>query len=597
MISMNHKMLVSACLLLVLGGTSLCHADRPACYKLLPKKTLAYVRIADLKELGKKFNETSMGRMAQEEQLKSLTSQLFEEAEEAFTPVADDLGLSLSELLAIPTGEIAFAVTAPPNGLPAVVLMVDIDGQEANAVRLLERMEEELDKQGELEPSKEVIGKTKVSIYKQDRDERFTGLVHFRRDGMLVMTSNLEVAKQIVAAWDGDVEQQVLEENEDFADVMRHSKGPREAVPQIRWFIDPISFAKVAMRGNAGAQMGLAMLPAVGLDGLLAVGGSMTFASDEYDSFIQMHVITAEPRTGALAAIAMKSGKTEPEDWVPNDVASYTTMNWDFDKTRKEVGTLYDSFRGDDKFEEEILRRASEALDVDVTEKIIKEMGGRVTLASWYPKPTRVNGVAYLGGIHLKEDNEFEETMKHAIEYAAKGDVDEKSYAGFTIYSRPQDEDGQEDSDDITKPLPAIPCFALVDDCLLISNRPEYIERAIVSRSASAKSLKNELDFKLVASKVRRQPGGRNPGMFSFSRPEEGMRMVYDLATSEQTRSGLANAAEGNELLGRLNRVLEDNPLPPFAKLREYLAPVGSIMKADDTGFHYIGFGLRRGKK
>lgn len=356
--------LILGCVLCASICSASANAERPRCYQLLPSKTLAYLRIADLNVLGERFNETSIGRMSQETQIKSLTTQLYEEAEDAFGPIADQIGLSLSELLAIPAGEIAIAVTAPPQGWPAPVLMVDIEGQEANAVRLLDVVKDRLQSDGKMSKSHEVVGGTKLEVFSQDRDERFTGVVVFRRDGMLVITSNIEVARQILSAWDGDADQEVLEENEDFADVMRHSKGPRGATPQIRWYIDPISFAKVAMRGNSSAQIGLAMLPAVGLDGLLAVGGSVTLATDEYDSFLQTHLIAAEPRTGALAALAMKAGSTDPEDWVPHDVASYMTLNWDFVKMEKEVAKLYNSFRGDEAFEEQVLARASEALGV-----------------------------------------------------------------------------------------------------------------------------------------------------------------------------------------------------------------------------------------
>ena len=202
-------------------------AERPACYKLLPTKTLAYVRIADINELGERYNETTMGRMFQEEQLQSLTSQLFEEAEDAFTPVADEIGLSLSELLSIPSGEVALAVTAPPRGFPAPVLMVDVEGQEANAIQLLDVLQDKIKEDGKLTASTEVVGSTKLTVFSQDEDERFTGMIFFRRDGMLVMTSNMDIAQQIVAAWDGDEEQKVLEQNEDFADVMRHERPAR----------------------------------------------------------------------------------------------------------------------------------------------------------------------------------------------------------------------------------------------------------------------------------------------------------------------------------------------------------------------------------
>ncbi len=128
---------------------------------------------------------------------------------------------------------------------------------------------------------------------------------------------------------------------------------------------------------------------------------------------------------------------------------------------------------------------------------------------------------------------------------------------------------------------------------MLIANRPAAFEQGIVTRRDS-KSLENELDFKLTASKLRRQPGGKSPGWFVFERPDEGFRMLHELATAESTRGMLASQAENNELLGTLHRALEDNPLPPFSVLRKYLAPTGSILTNNETGFHYTAFGLRR---
>ena len=582
-------------LAIILVATTATLAERPPCYQLLPAKTLAYIRIADMTEIGEKFNETSVGKMMQEEELKSLTQHLFEEAETAFEPTAEELGVSLTDILAIPQGELTLAFTAPPNGFPAPVVMIDIEGQEASVYKLLEALEKQIAKDGKLQKGTEAERGTKLTVFQQDADPRFTGIIHFQKDGMLVMTSNLDVAKQILAAWDGDEEQKILEENQDFADVMRNSKGPREATPQIRWFVDPISFAKVAFRGNTGAQMGLAMLPVVGADGLLALGGSVTLASDEYDAFLQTHVITAEPRTGILAAIALQSGDPTPEKWVPHDAASYSTMFWDFDRTRREASVLYDSFRGEDRFQEDVIDRINSALDVDFIEDILGAMAGRVSLATWYPKPTRINGIAFLGGIQLDDEADFEKTLSHVLEHTDP-DIEEKQYAGFTIYSAPAEDfgDADEDEDNAFKRVPNQPSFALVKDYLLMANRPEHIERAIVSRSNSAKSLENELDFKLTRSKMRRQPGGKTPGFFSFQRPEEGLRMAYDLATSDAARDRLTSASEDNEFFSRLNDQLQEKPLPPFERLRKHFAPVCSVISADDKGFHYISFGLRR---
>ena len=235
---------ISVPLTLVLLTFATCQcigAERPASSELLPSRTLAYVRITDVKELVEKLDETSVGRMMKEQQLKSLSKQLFAEAEVAFEPAAQRLGLTIAELLQIPQGEITVAAVAPPSGLPAVVLIMDIDGQEQRVGKIWTLLEESL--QSEMTRTTEDVDGTMVTVLTQD-DPRWTGLVHFQKESMQVVSSNLDVAKQILSAWNGDGEQGVLTENQDFADMMRRSSGPRGATPQIRWFADPISLVK-----------------------------------------------------------------------------------------------------------------------------------------------------------------------------------------------------------------------------------------------------------------------------------------------------------------------------------------------------------------
>ena len=90
------------------------------------------------------------------------------------------------------------------------------------------------------------------------------------------------------------------------------------------------------------------------------------------------------------------------------------------------------------------------------------------------------------------------------------------------------------------------------------------------------------------------QPGGDQPGMISFSRPEEAMRNLYEIAASQQTRDWLGRQSGNNQALRAIDQALKDNPLPPFAVVQKYLAPSGSMLVNDETGFHYLGFSLKR---
>ena len=132
-------------------------------------------------------------------------------------------------------------------------------------------------------------------------------------------------------------------------------------------------------------------------------------------------------------------------------------------------------------------------------------------------------------------------------------------------------------------------CFAILGDYLLLTDSEKLLHEAILSKSDPSRGLAKELDFKLIASKISRQPGGDKPGLISFNRPEEGMRNLYEIAASQQTRTWLGERSENNQALKALHEALGDNPLPPFSVVQKYLAPGGAMMVNDETGFHHTG--------
>ena len=133
-----------------------------------------------------------------------------------------------------------------------------------------------------------------------------------------------------------------------------------------------------------------------------------------------------------------------------------------------------------------------------------------------------------------------------------------------------------------------------MDGYLIVTDRTSFLKKVIVAKSDASQSLAKELDFKLIAGKIKRQVGGAKPGMITFSRPEEGFKVLYEMATGDATRTQLAEAADGNEFFGALNGALERNELPPFSVLAQYLAPTGGMLVSDETGIHYTGFALKR---
>ncbi|MHB0959803.1 MAG: hypothetical protein ACYC0X_30245 [Pirellulaceae bacterium] len=558
-------------------------AERPSAPKLLPKKTLAYVRVADSRELAEDFMKTSVGRLSQDEKIKPLILHLYGSATQAFSQIQDELGVSLGEILSIPQGEIWAAVVGSDQGEPAIVVLVEV-GENMPVVRkLLDRAEQEAVKAGNTKRTEEAEGVT-LTIF----DDKATVC---EREGAVLFGSDPALVKEILRTWTGDEGAETLAENREFTAIMSRSLGTKDERPQVTWYVDPVELFKNLSRENAGGQMALAMLPVLGLDGVKGAGGSMIYATEEFDSIAYIHLLLDSPRSGVLELIALQAGDTSPEAWVPPDAASYMTVNWDAQKTIEGIRKLFDQFNGEKALSNAIERRVSGPLGVDFEKNVIGQIDDRFTHVSWFEKPARVNSGTNLVGVKLVDAAGFQSTLDKMVAKAGSA-ANKKNYRGITYYQF-QPRRGQQDIDEslIRRPSPSV---AIVGDHLLLSDSSACLEAAIAAKHDASKSLSDELDFKLIASRIEQRLGSARPAMIAFQRPEETMRSFYELATSPATRRRLEEAAPSNPAFRALNDALKANPLPPFAAIAKYLAPGGGMMVSDETGIHYTAFALKR---
>ncbi len=598
-----HVVMLITTLFLVSWASSAAQAKRPSAPDLLPESTLAIVRIHDTQALIQKFKNTGFGRMTQDEQIQPLLGDLYTSASDAFKPVKEQVGLSLTELLTLPHGEITLAVVAPKTGPPAVVVMLDVGEGLPHAEKLLEVAEKAIIADGT--PLKQEKYRDNELKIVEPRGEAAQSVIQFTKDGTLCLVSNMDVAKDILDAWDdvepaeGEKPQRRLSANRKYNLIMKRCQGTQKARPELTAYVDPIELAGVATRGNFAAQTGLAVLPVLGLDGLEAAGASIIFPDEQFDDIAHFHLMLDNPRAGILEMLALKEGDTKPQNWVPADAAAYATLNWDVEKTYKTLGTLYDSFRGEDAMAMEVQRNISEELDIDFEEDIINALDGRVTYVRWIERPARLLSQGSMVGLGLKDSKEFAGTLKSLISKVPEGRVVKKAFNGVDYYqaARPAREGDEENPERAARRAARPrPCMAILGDTLLLTDRSAFLEKAITTSRNPTNSLSEQLDYKLITSKIRSHLGNKKPGMISFERPEEGMKMLYELATGDETREQLATQAENIEVFRVLNTALKDNPLPPFKVISQYLSPRGGMMTNDETGFHYTAFTIKRKK-
>ena len=128
----------------------------------------------------------------------------------------------------------------------------------------------------------------------------------------------------------------------------------------------------------------------------------------------------------------------------------------------------------------------------------------------------------------------------------------------------------------------------------MFTDSDRFLKRVLVTKGSNSKGLANQLDYKLIASRIRRQAGRQEPSMISFSRPEEILKSLYELATKDSTLDALSRGAEDNPFFRVLDRAVQDSPLPAFEEIAKYLSPRGAMTISDETGLHTISFTLKR---
>lgn len=551
------------------------------------------VRIGDVPQMVQRLRETALFRMLQDPQMKPLVGQLYRSLLDAFARVQDQLGLSLQQLAAIPQGEVCLAIVWPEAQEPALMVVLDTKDQVAEARKLVSLLEEGARRQGGARGS-ERFGAWEIAV--------FTGIgrgtiLLVERDGTFVLSTSRPHLESVLAAWDGAGLEKRLADDSRYTTLMARCRGTGDEPPHLSWYADPLGiFRRAASQSLAGATA-LALLPVLGLDGLLGVGGTVTFASGEFDQIQHVHLLMESPRYGVLDAIALRSGDSTPEAWGPADCISYSTIHWDLAYTLQVASRLYNGIMGEGALEQEIQQRISNRLGVDFQRELLPLWAGRATFVQWVEPPVRLNSVTTIVGLHLKDPQAMQPVLERIVARFPER-MEKQLYGTVTYWSvkdgplQPRRIAGEPpDPAELRQPQP---CIGIVGDCLILTDSLKAFQEVVTCHANPDRGLGSSLEFKLILSKISRQPGGTNPAAIQFQRPEEGMRFWYDLVQAESTRQRLNRLGQRQPLWGALDQALKDHPLPPFSVLAQYLAPGGGMLVSDETGLHYLSFTLKR---
>ncbi len=585
---MHKKLVFTALLFLSSLSPSLALAQRPTAPKLFSQKTLLYARVDDTRDLKAKLAQSLGGRLAEDPQLKPIIGSFYSTFANLAQGMQDVVGVNLDELLSIPNGELAIALV-PTKTNPVVCALLEA-GDELPAVELMiGRLESRISNSGGTKTTKEVGKITVNQIRNGTREDQQIGF--FLNSGVLVVCNNAEYAETLAQIWQGSgIDHKSLADNRDFTTIMSRCVGTAGERPQASFYANPLALYREVAKSNSASLFVLATLKTLGIDGIKGLGGSAILAPNDFDSILHAHLLLDTNRRGVLRAVRPKSGSTEPEGWVNDKVASYGTMNWDVAKTLKAVAEIVDTFGGENMFENNVIARGSSQTGIDLRKDFLDLLNDRVSLAQVILPSKRINSQSNLVGIHVKDIQRIKADVLPKLFNKLKSSEERwtsKTIGDSTIYYL----DLKNDNPNIRVQQPA---FGVVGKELLASDSIESIEQAIRTLSSGDDLLSDSIEFKLVRDRIKAQLKDKETSIMSYQRPEESLRLFYDLANDPENINRLESVSENNPLFTALVTALKGRNLPPFEVIAKYLAPSGAFVVEEEDGLHYTTFSLRR---
>ncbi|MCH8922409.1 MAG: hypothetical protein IIA67_04595 [Planctomycetes bacterium] len=618
--------------------------------------------MADVEALAKSFEETQFGRLLADPVMKPFAEDLKSQLRDRLSITKEKLGITWDDVQGVVAGELTVAVVQPapkpikdagknPVSAQAVfVIMADVTGRADKARALLAKIDADLLKRGAKKKQPTIAG-VPMTVYELPKKKGTVTqhrAIFFIKNDLLVACDDVKVI--------GGIARRLIEPAEVSSTLAglpayqminkRCRAAAGDLAPQVRWFLEPFGYiAAMQSAANDGkAKRGkkmLSILQAQGFDAIQGLGGFVNLAEDRYDLLHRTFIYApgeggkkgpakSRLRLAARMLTFPNSDNLEPQAFVPRDVASYGSLNFDIKGAFDTVGTLVDAVIGEPGIWDEIidgLKNDPDGPMVDVEKNIVGQLSNRITVMTANKEPIGLDSERLVIIIDVKNMA----VLAKAVEKMMKGNeaVKKRTYKGRVIWEvTPEEEelptveisgpgagllnveddvDDDEDDEEDDGGLGALgvgdhSAITVTDGHLIIASHLDILKR-ILDGSAPADRLAAALDYQLVNTRLQALTAGRQSVKF-FSRTDEEYRVNYEmLRRGKMPEAKTVMGAVLNALLGEGGRKktvrkakIDGKKLPSYDVVRRYLGPAGLAITTEQDGWFITGFTLDKRK-
>lgn len=550
-------------------------ADEPVpTDRLLPPHVSFYVAVPNVDELKVRFGKTAFGALTKDSAFDAFKKQITGLLDMASGEVEKNLGVGLKDLLQVPSGELAFALLTPPGKKISGVLYLGFGDNEKTVNTLLDKAEKALKDNG-AESDDEDISGTKVTTWtfkKQANPQALNQLVYFVKDKAVVVTSDLDTAKAILARWDGK-HSDTFADNENYNLILEKCSTDDEDGLFV-WYLNPMAIVQAAVTQAAAAnpQAALAMgfLEPLGITALKAIGGSADMATENFDGVSKMFMIIDQPTKGLMNIFQFPAIEQKPPKWVSTNASAWLSLNWDVAGAYTAVESMVDMFRGPGQFANLIDQLAEQegGPKIHLKKDLIDLMSGRIQVVVEPGKksgdaPAQDRVVVALG---LKDAKKFQATLTKITKVPGfPGQT--REFKGSTII--------EFEVPDFSGNLePKMAGLAIGNDQLMFSNDVTAVE-SMLRGSTEGDALADSADFKAIAAHMPAKMS-----IASFSRSDSQIEALWELVKGGQA--------------GLFLPQIDFSTLPDVDVVKKYLTPQGSYSVPDKKGVLFVSFSTKK---
>ena len=612
-------------------------AAAPASESLLPDTTKGYVSVGDPAALDAAFGSSQWGQLAADPTLQPFVEDLRRQMKEKGVERLEKLGLNWDELKGVPGGEISLAAIQPGPGRMAIVVLVDVTGHKPQATALLEKINARLAAQGAERQSRDSDDPiVAFQLPKQEGESNARQAAYFLHNNLLAAADDPDVLRQILAAQEKPRSDSLAKLPAYRQIMQRCAKAAGPTAPHLRWFVEPFGYVEMVRSvSTAPRRHGIDLYRALKNQGFTAVqgiGGYVNFSSEGCE-LIHRTMVYAPPLPGherskekyELAARMLKFpvvSDLEPENWVPQHVATYNSFNLDIQSAFAASETLVDEVMAEKGvFHDTLdsLKNDPQGPKVDVKKDFVDNLGSRITVVTDYQLPIGPKSERLLVAVESKNDKALSEALKKLMQ----GDAARRVFEGHVIWEvvdedtavpdlkiensgavKTADEDdaasaegntadGKKTKEDRDRIVPNA-AMTVAYGHLFFASHIEFLKQAL-RQVDKHDGLAQCADFRFVSDRMG-QLGAHEISFRLFSRTAEEYRPTYELIrTGRMPQAQTLFAQMLNALLGDgkdgvpRKQKIDGRMLPAFDTISHYFGPAGTYVTSETNGWLIVG--------